>query len=193
MPEFASNFIRVPDSRGEGKMSLLQRKNFVMHSGQSTTFKIECDALSGEDIATLAEIIAQRFAFSAVHGVPRGGLRIAAALEPFRTSGPPLIVDDVLTTGASMEEVRRSHPGAIGVVLFARSVAPAWVHPVFQLWCHPAAALSQARNEALEQAASAIDCDCEPAGFVCVGNAARYCSRFEAEEIRSLIKQEDGK
>lgn len=44
-------------------------------------------------------------------------------------SDPVLIVDDVLTTGASMEEARAGRP-ARGMVLFSRmSPWPAWITP----------------------------------------------------------------
>jgi hypothetical protein len=119
----------------------LLRKQFTLHSGAPADFKIECDALTDEEIRTFAWIIARRFKFCGVTGVPRGGLRIAAALEKYCVSigvwSDWLIVDDVLTTGASMEKARPlPHPlrKTIGVVLFARGPCPEWVHPVFQLW-----------------------------------------------------------
>jgi orotate phosphoribosyltransferase len=47
-----------------------------------------------------------------------------------------LIVDDVLTTGKSMEEMRKKHSNVltIGVVLFARGKCPKWVEPIFNMW-----------------------------------------------------------
>lgn len=117
-------------------MSLFQRKQFTMHSGGIAQYKIECDALTDEDIDTLAWMIAQKGKFSAVRGVPAGGLRLEKALRPFTsTEGPRLIVDDVLTTGDSMEEYKLllGWPDALGVVIFARGRCPMWVHPIFQM------------------------------------------------------------
>jgi orotate phosphoribosyltransferase-like protein len=129
-------------------VSLFELKDFRSHSGFSLSFKIECDALGDEDLATLARIIVvhmmtkKDMRFGRVVGIPKGGLRLAAELEKYVTadrSGPVLIVDDVLTTGESMENTRRQiwadFPGSevVGVVLFARVRCPDWVTPVFQL------------------------------------------------------------
>jgi len=78
-------------------------------------------------------VIAARRPFAAVRSVPRGGDRLAVALAPLATTGPLLIVDDVLTTGASMEATRREFPNhdCVGVVIFARGPTPAWVRSVF--------------------------------------------------------------
>lgn len=111
----------------------LLRKSFAMHSGAATDFKIECDALTDEEIETFAMLVARAFKFGRVDGVPRGGWRIANALQKYCTRGPRLLVDDVLTTGGSME-LGRERDTDIGVVLFARGPCPEWVHPVFQLW-----------------------------------------------------------
>lgn len=64
--------------------------------------------------------------------MPRGGLRLAEALKLYVTEGALLIVDDVLTTGASMEEFRNGRE-ALGAVIFARGHCPSWVVPLFQM------------------------------------------------------------
>ena len=115
-------------------MDLFMRKDFTSHSGHLLTWKIECDALTEEEIETLALIISERLQFGDVIGIPSGGLRIASALEPYKTEGPTLIVDDVLTTGKSMEKVKEQYPDAIGVVLFSRTQKlPEWITSVFTL------------------------------------------------------------
>ncbi len=115
-------------------MNLFQRKMFKMHSGGVSHYKIECDALTDEDIACIAYIIAQKGPVRNVYGVPTGGTRLADALEPYKTDeGIDLIVDDVLSTGASMEEARTKFPNPIGVVIFARGNCPEWVYPVFEM------------------------------------------------------------
>lgn len=118
-------------------MSLFIHKDFVMHSGGIAHYKIDCDALTDEDIETLAWMIAQKGKFQRVYGVPRGGERLANALRKYCTAevGPRLIVDDVYTTGQSMEHVKSSlgWSDAVGVVIFARGVTPDWIKPIFQM------------------------------------------------------------
>lgn len=112
-------------------MSLFQAGDFKLHSGARADFLIECAALTQQDIFALAEFIGRRMKFGSVEGVPRGGLRLANALEDFCGRGGPLIVDDVLTSGASMEKQRGDREGAQGVVIFARGPYPTWIRPVF--------------------------------------------------------------
>jgi orotate phosphoribosyltransferase len=122
-------------------MSIFVDKEFTGHAGANLKFKIECDALTNEDIETIASIIARNYTFREVHGVPRGGLRLASALEKHLSpEGVILVVDDVLTSGMSMEEAMKSHEGeTLGIVIFARGPCPRWVDPIFQLseWAGP--------------------------------------------------------
>ena len=63
-------------------MALFSLSPFTSSAGVTLPFKIECDALTDDDIETLAEMIRQMVGpFSSVEGVPRGGLRLAAALH----------------------------------------------------------------------------------------------------------------
>jgi hypothetical protein len=105
------------------------------HSGLLLPFKVDCDALTRQDWETLAAFIARRVCpFFQVLGVPQGGLPLQNALRSYQdaSSKTTLIVDDVLTTGASMEEFARDVPGPrVGVVLFARGHCPSWVFPIF--------------------------------------------------------------
>jgi hypothetical protein len=111
--------------------------NFTLSSGAKSTFKIECDDLTDSDIEALAAIIAENFQFSNVVSVPTGGDRLAKALQKYvGTSGGWLIVDDVLTTGQSMEKVRVAHSTSShlikGVVIFSRTKdVPKWITPIF--------------------------------------------------------------
>ena len=90
--------------------NFLERKDFTMHSGEKTFFKIECDALTEEEINTFALLITSKVRFSGLVGIPRGGIRITEALKKYTLSyalsTTTLIVDDVFTTGFSMEEER---------------------------------------------------------------------------------------
>ena len=69
-------------------------------------------------------------------------MKLARALEQYRDPNGdiPMIVDDVLTTGGSMEKARKvcernpSLPKSVGVVMFARVRPAAWIKPIWQLW-----------------------------------------------------------
>jgi hypothetical protein len=117
-------------------MHLFQKKDFISHSGKNLSWKINCDFLTDEDLDTLAFIISNKISFKDVIGVPSGGNRLSSALVPFISDeGYTLIVDDVLTTGYSMESIRMIYEvtPTIGVVIFARGKCPDWIHPIFQL------------------------------------------------------------
>lgn len=121
--------------------SLFNSGTFRLHSGGESSFKIDCDALTDEDLAALALQVARRWRFRSVYGVPRGGTRFAEALKPYAlpcVELPRLIVDDVFTTGQSMNAARNSpwstRNDDIGVVIFARQPTPDWIYSIFQLW-----------------------------------------------------------
>ena len=82
--------------------------DFISHAGLPLKWKIECDAISPEQWSALATMIMeyQTEPFSKVVGIPRGGLALQYALEPYVTEGdhPWLVVDDVYTTGTSFRE-----------------------------------------------------------------------------------------
>ena len=90
-------------------MSLFQGEFIFLHSGEPTSFKIDCDFLSDEDIKQLAKVISKNIEFNAVYGIPTGGTRLAEALKAYIKPGESnkaetlLIVDDVLTTGSSFK------------------------------------------------------------------------------------------
>lgn len=119
-------------------MNLFQLGNFTLHSGKTSRWKICCEALSPSDWEALAVMTVEELnlpPFMSVEGVPRGGLDFAHYLRPFaswQAGRPVLLVDDVLTTGASMEVVRAGRQ-AIGVVLFARGPLLPWVKALFRL------------------------------------------------------------
>jgi orotate phosphoribosyltransferase len=115
-------------------MTLFQQGKWTLHAGGVSLIKVECDALTNEDIETLAWLIAHNVVFSDVYGVPHGGKRLEAALRQYiMPEGVRLIVDDVLTTGTSMEEAKRllQWDDAVGVVVFARGKCPQWISPIF--------------------------------------------------------------
>lgn len=117
-------------------MSLFQVGDFQGHSGRRLTWKVECDALTVVDWQDLASIAFHEGLvrpFGVVEGVPSGGLILAKALVQYKTRGHPglLIVDDVLTTGGSME-VHRAGREAQGLVIFARGPCPSWITALWQ-------------------------------------------------------------
>lgn len=115
---------------------------FNSHSNFQLPWKLNldnlgCDSGPDSDWNDVANIISWKFAFRSVYGVPRGGTALAGCLEKFaepETTYPILIVDDVLTTGNSMEAARKklnlNPPDVIGVVVAARGICPNWVWPI---------------------------------------------------------------
>lgn len=133
-------------------MNLFETGDFTLHSGRKTTWRINAECLTEKDLDTLARVYAQSRPFQTVVSIPRGGDDFAKALAKYRTpraSNQPLptvlLVDDVLTTGASMREARRRIlDGAVveksavnihGVVIFSRAKKSTldWVDVIWKL------------------------------------------------------------
>ncbi len=114
-------------------MSLFQTGNFTLASGEKSSWKIECDALTDTDWETLALIASKILSpFNEVEGVPTGGLAFAKALEKYTSSaGGLLIAEDVVTTGGSMEKFRAGRE-AQGIAVFGRGGSHRWVKVLFQ-------------------------------------------------------------
>lgn len=120
-------------------MNLFNSGEFTLNSGRKSSFKVDCDYLSDEDIEALARLIKDNLPlFAWVEGVPTGGLRLAEALKPLAEpdhSSIGLVCDDVLSTGNSME-VQRDGRAAMGVVLFNRipwgKISPGWIRSVWR-------------------------------------------------------------
>jgi orotate phosphoribosyltransferase len=116
-------------------------EEFKLHSGERSDWKIDCDALTGADWRTLANVIAKRVGpFRNVCGIAWGGLPLREALLPFETKNdndPWLLVDDVYSTGGSMRHLRSGFPDTakvIGVVVFARRpVQENWIKALFTM------------------------------------------------------------
>jgi len=123
-------------------MSLFQSGNFTLHSGNRSIFKIDCDFIPDSGLVALAPLGHKIIGpFSSVIGVPAttpggidNGARFAKAMLPYVSgSGPILIVDDVLSTGRSMNEMREKlGVNTVGLVIFAREKPPEWIKAIFQ-------------------------------------------------------------
>jgi hypothetical protein len=135
---------------GVNPLSLFQLGNFILHSGGESDWIINCGVLDDADIRCLAHLVRKLAGpFCTVTGIPRGGIRLAEVLQQYVTVyGPHLLVDDVYTTGNSMETYKDKivgypnlPPVVIGAVIFARGPCPFWVKPLFQvrseLWSPP--------------------------------------------------------
>lgn len=133
-------------------MNLFQKQETKLNSGQVSDFKIECDALTDADWECLAYLISKEVSFDFVVGVPSGGNKLAKALKKYSTNTWQqivLIVDDVLTTGGSMERMKadlktkepqvRDVDGNLmettfkGFVVFERGECPSWIKSLFSL------------------------------------------------------------
>ena len=124
---------------------LFKSGDFKSHSGLDLSWKIEMDALSDSEWFTIKKMIMEYTPpFREAVGVPEGGIKLGSLLNEHATGNeedPVCIVDDVLTTGESMEYFlsqyqrnRRLMPFmAIGWVVFARGPCPHWVSALFQM------------------------------------------------------------
>lgn len=122
---------------------LFQTGAYTFNSGVRSPIKLECDKLSDSEIETLALIGAHQVChFGVIVPVPKGksdspidnAKRLAEALAPYARSSCPtiLIVDDVWTTGGSMEACRidrhsSEHRCVVGWVAFAYQKPAPWV------------------------------------------------------------------
>jgi len=124
----------IAAAREAARPPLFVSGDFTLHSGLQSPWKIDCDALTNADWATLAAMAVPLLRpFKEVEGIPRGGIKFATALRPYAKPDASLLllVDDVLTTGESMEQRRAGGDRVIGVVAFARGPWPSWVTPLF--------------------------------------------------------------
>ena len=128
-------------------MNIFQEVDFKSHSGLDLSWKIECDGVSKKEWKCLTEMIMdyEKRPFQSAIGIPRGGVMLGSYLNQYSTENPDdpiLIVDDVLTTGGSMEEFKRERmfrnpTKYIGWVVFARGFPPQWCRALFQMPFNP--------------------------------------------------------
>lgn len=125
--------------------TLFQKQQLVLHSGVVSEYKIECNALKKRDWECLAFMAQQLLPpFKKAVAVPNGGFPFARQLDQYADpkANLVLICDDVLTTGDSMESMKKVLQNSrhfeesqefIGVVAFARGACADWVTPLFTL------------------------------------------------------------
>ena len=121
--------------------NLFVEETFVGHSGGTLHWKIEMDALKDAEWKCIARMIMehQKDFFQAAIGIPRGGLKLSSYLNEYATQNskdPYLLVDDVLTTGGSMEQYKEEHlkeKDVIGWVVFSRTKPVEWINTLFQM------------------------------------------------------------
>ena len=120
---------------------LFIEEDFTGHSGGQLHWKIEMDALDGAEWKCIARMIMEHETrpFQAAIGIPRGGLKLSGYLNEYSTQNPKdpyLIIDDVLTTGGSMEEFKEEHfknKKVVGWVVFSRTKPVEWIRSLFQM------------------------------------------------------------
>jgi hypothetical protein len=115
---------------------------WTLHSGSHSIVKIALDDFTGEDWAAAAYWGSKLVGpFGNVYDCGGASVTFADALRKYSAlrPGPSLVVDDVLTTGKTMEAVHQialrdgNLEGVKGLVVFARGPLPVWVQAIFTL------------------------------------------------------------
>jgi hypothetical protein len=127
---------------------LFQHGDFISHAGLPLKWKLECDAITDDEWKCLAKMIMdyQKEPFYEAVGIPRGGLKLAEALNEYASGDSrdfTLVCDDVFTTGTSMQEfIKEKYPNwLMGMgyrwVVFARRPANGYPHFTRALFTMP--------------------------------------------------------
>lgn len=121
-------------------IDLFQKIDFKSHSGLDLSWKLEMDALTNNEWKCIAHMIMDYSKpFQAAIGIPRGGIKISQYLNEYATgisTDPYMLVDDVMTTGGSMENYKKEHlknNHVMGWVVFARGSVPIWCDALFRM------------------------------------------------------------
>ena len=89
-------------------MNLFQSGQFKLHSGGESSLKIDCNALTDEDWATVARVVAQQIPFRYAIGVPTGGLKFAEALNKYRNDEAMLDTYEPYYVGLPAEQALKA-------------------------------------------------------------------------------------
>lgn len=109
--------------------------------GRAINWQINCDAFDSDDWDCIADLILQRNpAFSHVEAVSKKAIPLSDRLSKHVTTGPVLLVDDVLNVQQMLDTRlwfrtrKRFHCLEVcGYVVFARVPCPQWVRALWQL------------------------------------------------------------
>lgn len=120
-------------------MTIFNYGNYTLPSGGRSRWKLDLSELNDEEWVEIADIAIRCLPlFGSVESVPTGGDKLANILHAHRRKDHPniLIVEDVITTGQSMELIRDGRDDAVGLAVFSRmNPPPPWVTPLF--YCSP--------------------------------------------------------
>lgn len=139
-PDPLDTFKHTP-TQGYAMTDLFKFGDFDLHSGDKSDWIINCEALTDEDLETLAVVGARLLRpFGCVVGIPNGGTRFAKAMCGHRSGSIDnlLIVDDVMTTGNSISQAwdkSWNNDGTLqALVIFSRTddIHLHWVQRIFQ-------------------------------------------------------------
>lgn len=135
-------------------MSIFKSQRVLAASGKELHWIIDCDDFTDAELGVFAKLIIAKYPnfWSVTHPTSHYGScvpRLATAIASIRGSIPAsqgeyvLIVDDVLTTGQSMEQLAQGYrtkrtwndqlAKVVGAVIFARDVCPPWITPLFTM------------------------------------------------------------
>jgi len=124
---------------------MIVNDKFKSSSGELLPFKIECDKLTNEDAIEYAKLIGNNYSFRKAISPETKSRFVKGLVKHLNKLSKPngaldyIIVDDVFTTGASMQSVlkylKTKHEiySARGIVIFSRGDYPGWITPIFEL------------------------------------------------------------
>ena len=126
----------------ERERRLFQIGDFTLSGGKKSRFKIDCDALSDGEVKLLADLIVLRAKpFHRVMSPGGAATRLQSYISKYANPAADntLIVDDVLTTGKTIEQQVKQITYSLGrvdphqgFVIFARGPLPSWVKALFR-------------------------------------------------------------